>query len=242
MKQVYITPIFNQACPDVWDDFIAIQSAAMEYNYNTLMSNSDWQDKLKNYKSKLSKYPHSFAYGAYYGNKMVGYIKGYCRRNCAHIDELFVLPKFQKLNIGTRLLSKADSARFFGVSSMELIALPSAIPFYKRCGWAVSFGDINKMIKRPAIGVCRFVPLFNANKATVEKCNKIAQQHGAVFNPDAINVLHLPAYAFFNFNQDLCAYAIDGAPVVVDSRVKFPELIFKTMNTEIRARQNISSR
>lgn len=242
MKQLHITPIFNQSIPDVWHNFIAIQSAAMEYNYSALMSKSDRQDKLQNYKSRLNNYPHNFAYAAYYRNKMVGYIKGYCRRNCAYIDELFVLPKFQNLNIGTRLLARAESARFFGAHFMELVALPSAIPFYQRCGWAISFGDINIMTKNLTNCVYRLVPIFNANKETVDKCNKIAQDNGTVFNPDAINVLHLPAYAFFNFNQDLCAYAIDGAPVVIGTNVKHPEIIIKTMNSEILHRKNVYCR
>ena len=100
MQDIVILPIFNQAAPDVWDDFAHIRVSSVESIYNSIYDADDIDGMIYADKEKWGKRFINFAFGAYLGSEMVGFIQGDAHGRCANIQSLYVLKEYQKLGVG----------------------------------------------------------------------------------------------------------------------------------------------
>lgn len=157
-KDFKIIPIFNQAAGSLWDDFIRIEITCDKemFNFNAPKENKyrmlDW------YKYNLTSFEHNFAFGAYYRNEIVGFTNGYLDRYYEmYLEHLYVLPKYQKYGIGSRLLKAVEQMSCLLVSKVQLTALSTAVSFYEKNGY-VSNVYMEKDLSPIANAV---VPVFN---------------------------------------------------------------------------------
>lgn len=140
MNDITYVPIFDQTTPGIWDDFLRIRSGAMESNYNLSLSDSDIKRYKAEYKQEFFRHSYSFAFGAYDGDQMVGFIRGNAGRSCACIKCLYVLPTHQGRHIGNKLLSLAERSVAPVCKNIELTSLGHAEEFYKKNKYASSYG------------------------------------------------------------------------------------------------------
>ena len=129
MTDVNVYPIFNQRTPGIWDDFSRIRGAAVRD-----LGPNAWSDDVARefYKTLAVELPYSFAFGAWDGGDMVGFVQGTIQKQQATINCLYVLPDYQSARIGGRLLHQAETAATIGAKWVDLVALPRAENFYRR--------------------------------------------------------------------------------------------------------------
>ncbi len=206
MQDIVILPIFNQAAPGVWDDFAHIRVSSVESIYNSIYDADDIDGMIYADKKKWGKRFVNFAFGAYLGSEMVGFIQGDAHGRCANIQSLYVLKEYQKLGVGHRLLSRAERAASIFAKRIELVALSKAEPFYIKNGYSSQYGT-NRYEK---LGIqaprCECLPIFRCNSRLEKKCKMLEPSFDAGF----VNVSHLPMFVYYNVDSELCGYAIGG--------------------------------
>ena len=128
MSDINIIPIFDQSAPSVWHSFAHIRAVA-SYPDHDIDSLADKENTLVNKMSTdwQNKRGCKYAFGAYDGDDMVGFILGYAAARYGCVDSLFVLPQYHGNRTGTRLLSWAETALSLVATSVELISLANAM-------------------------------------------------------------------------------------------------------------------
>ena len=172
MNQIKIVPIFDQTAPGIWDDFLRIRAAAMEFNYNYDLSSDEKSNALSEYKSEYSRASYNFAFAAYDNIEMVGFIRGNGIGATATIKCLYVLPDYQRHHIGHNLLTAAERSIAPAYKNIELISLWHAEKFYQHHKYTTKYGT-NKYIKRVDDPYCFNVPLFGFPARIKHKCSNL---------------------------------------------------------------------
>ena len=155
-----IVPIFNQAAPMVWDDFINIEIECDKAIYNLdAPSQTVIKNRLRDYRNNLQNHKHNFAFGAYYKQRMIGFIQGYSiDPDDAWVHHLYILPEYHRYGIGTQLLNAAEQSVWVVAKQISLVSLGLAIDFYERKhDYTKSAGEMEKELAPVANAV---LPVF----------------------------------------------------------------------------------
>lgn len=201
MSDISIFPIFNQDAPGVWDDFLRIRIAPMQ-NYDLPMSDDDVANAAQEYTDNWRHYSGNFAFGAYDGQNMVGFVNGVVHKNIAHLQQLHILPEYQRQRLGIRLLSAAQGASsVMSARRMELTSLSRARQFYERMGFdALSWTKYQKKLSQPHSDL---VPVFHCVPGLARACGI------SVADMRQINKLHLPMFVSYDHNSNINGYIIN---------------------------------
>ena len=202
MKTINIVPIFNQTIPGIWADFARIQSTRLS-EYNGVES-LDREHLMNVYSRNWSLHTHNFAFGAYCGDDMVGFLNGYVEKRIATIDGLYVLPKYRRRGIGRRLLHQAEFAVHTHANKIDLVALTRAVPYYIQRGYSVQAYEsenhfVKTLGKREVAGV---TPLFFSTPRITNALKKI----DAEYNFARVNKLHLPTFVYGDIQGNIHGY------------------------------------
>lgn len=155
-----IIPIFNQAAPMVWDDFVRIENQCDKVVYGLgRPCDNVIKRRISTYRANLRRYRHNFAFGAYINKQMIGFIQGYSiDTNEAFINHLYVLPKYHRWGIGTQLLHAAEQTAAIIANKISLVSSSLAVDFYEqKHGYTKSGRDMEKELSPVANAV---VPVF----------------------------------------------------------------------------------
>jgi len=203
MAEIKIIPIFNQAAPGVWHDFAHICAAAMRTNYNSLLDDETLQEQINMDAAKWKERCLKFAFGAYDGARLVGFIQGTSECKYASIDSLYIMKQYQREGIGRRLVRAAENAVSNNAQCMEVISLSKSESFYEVNGY-VRYGEGRNVFFKQLNGPVRLdvVPVFHANKTLTTRCKKIDTS----FNSQIINVHHRPMFAYYDVDARLVGY------------------------------------
>jgi GNAT superfamily N-acetyltransferase len=218
MNNVKIFPIFNQAAPQVWDDFLRIRAVVMKHNYNLEMTSNELNAALDTLKNDWKYATWNFAFGAYDNNEMIGYICGTCdsKGKTAYFNHLYVMPNYQGKSIGRQLLNAAESAASVYATESELISLGNAYGFYDKNKYESrnKTNIYNKSLKN--IGKCQVIPVFHAKPSMLTKLNRISQNTN--LTKQAINKEHQPVFIYKDINQKITGYAFQNNAHSVSGR------------------------
>ena len=152
-----IIPIFDQPLAGVWHDFAQIEVLcdSEKYGYNP-----DCQGIYKDHFDNWDNFKHNFAFGAYYNNQMIGFASGYLKEaGIFYLRNLYVMPEFNGLGVGSKLLRQTETMARVFAKSLELVPLPGAISFYEQKGYKTIYnGRMSKELPCYGSGV---VPVFH---------------------------------------------------------------------------------
>lgn len=202
MTEIKIKPIFNQATPNIWQDFAEVHAATMYATYNVDSGFDNIMDIIRKDAEEWKLRRAKFAFGAYDGDKMVGFIQGYATASRGWVDALYVLHEYQGTGTGGRLLRMAEKSLSPIAKHVELIALPGAMSFYQSRGYTV-YGASNhyrKNLKTPPH--CEVVPIFSVNAAMAKQFAEINPK----FDAKIVNVRHTPVFAYYNVDGRIAGY------------------------------------
>lgn len=211
MSDITIFPIFNQAVPHVWDDFLRIRIAAMRVNYNIEMTADEIARAMCDMQAAWNRYAFNFAFGAYDGANMVGCIHGDCSQRVASIRHLYVLPKYQGQRIGSRLMNAAEGAASVAAKSLDLVSLGHAEEFYRKRGCTAPL-NTNVFVKNiVGGGRCQAVPLFWCPTYVSRACDDLSHVSNCSFDVGAVNQEHRPTFVYRDVDSNIVGYGIVGA-------------------------------
>lgn len=208
MTDLEILPIFNQSAPGIWDEFLRIRIAAMRENYNYKMNAGDCNVAMQEYVYGWGRRSYNFAFGAYAGPEMVGFVQGDCVGNVATIRGLFVKPQFQGRGVGAALLRRGEMAAAFGAKSLDLVAYAGAMKFYVHVGYTPLQGVSNHFVKKIRVAQFGVIPVFKATGDISRACGQISGVRGASFNASVVNAGHNPMFVYMDANSRIQGYAV----------------------------------
>ena len=196
MTDIQILPIFDQSAPGIWDDMLRIRVATMKHNYGVVMSPLDISQAYTDYANAWQTNTKNFAFAAYDDTKMIASIHGDCEDCAISMRHLYVLPEYQHMGLGRRLMSAMENACAFDADMIDLVALYPAVPFYKSIGYTSPTHD-NYLVKDISLynGV-QVSPLFWTNSSTSKRCASISRRHHGRFDSANITQHHLPTYVY----------------------------------------------
>ncbi len=225
MAEIKIIPIFNQAVPGIWTDFAHICAATMITNYHYHMDDKEIMESI-NQDARRWRRGTNFAFGAYDDDKMIGFIQGRAAGRCATIQSLYVLYDYQRLHVGSRLLSRAERASALFANRTELVSLTRAEPFYQAHGYRSMYSNV---YTKPITDIprCECLPVFRCNAALANKCRKL----NPAFDPSAVNSNHATMFVYFNVDGNLSGF-ICGNEVAV-SRQHGTRIVVSTLRCNV---------
>lgn len=162
---VRIVPIFDQSAPTIWADFLRIQRDTTSAVYNAQVSDALCRNAMDEY-TRDFKNAGAFAFGAYTGDKMVGFVRGNIERSSMYIAGVYILPEYRGMRLGSRLLGAAERSASLATGYSELHAIVGAETFYAqpRTGYSCSYSNVyTKPIHKS--GRSSTVPVFRLNSA-----------------------------------------------------------------------------
>lgn len=212
MSDIIFKPIFNQSEFCVWDNFIDIGAASRLGTYGIVTLNDKCIYKMNEYKNNWKRRSFNFAFGAYDNSQMIGFVQGYCLDRVGYIAELYILPDYQGLKIGSSLLTMAENVAVYGANKMELTALGTqrAMSYYPKRGYTIRLapnGFEKKLVKRPC---CQTVPVFKVTRPIAKACAQIASVHGDTFDAAQINSSHAPMFIYVNVQSEITGFGLAG--------------------------------
>lgn len=200
MKEVNIIPIFNNKEADIVQDFVRIKTATMTAEHRRATSRAEIRTQVEEH---INARCPQFAFGAYVGDKMVGFIHGKAHGRFATIQSLYVLPKWQGKGLGRRLLNNMERAMSLSCSEIELVSLAGAMDFYRRHGYGTPFGSSVYVKSRLTLPSCESVPVFRCPKVLADKFQQLNPKFDAAY----VNVQHQPLFAYYNVDNKVVGYA-----------------------------------
>ena len=216
MTNIQIFPIFNQAAPMVWDDFMRIRTLTRQQVYHIETSPQDYKDTMAEFQEYWQKPSKNFAFGAYDNDNMIGFISGTLfDAGIATILHLYVLPQYQGKHIGAQLLKSAESAISVDRNNVELVSMTKAETFYKKYGY-ISYNKTNRYNKSVKdCGHCAVAPVFRCTAKIVKKMAEISGQPVETFNKKTIIPRRTPVFIYRNEKSEITAFGIcsDNAQV-----------------------------
>ena len=205
-----IVPIFNQSVPGVWEDFAAIRADAMRRDYPSSLPSQDNMKALWEREWKL--YRNSFAFAAYRGGKMVGFVRGWCQNGVASLENLFVLRRAQGRGIGVRLMNHAEKTAAIHARRIELRALQFARTFYtNRMGYtAVGMTPEHNLFEKPLRRGGDLIPVsvFNVSPTIASQCATLSMDYD--FDASDIRRNHRPLAIVMGTDARVRGFAIAG--------------------------------
>lgn len=201
MGKIDIVPIFNQAAPNVWDNFMNIRMAAMHHVYSYKMSSSEHEDALKQMMLGWKKRSFNFAFGAFDNGDMVGFINGDCVDNVATIRGLYVLPECMSQKVGGRLLKIAEKIGSFGARSLDLVSCQKSKTFYEHYDYTPITEGSNRYMKKITSSNkphCATLPVFYITQKLDKTIKKISSANKSSFDAEHVNNLHAPMYMYID--------------------------------------------
>lgn len=191
---VKIIPIFNQAAPGIWDDFLRIRAAAMQHNYNVKLTDAELARYMQEYQNQFTQHQCNVAYGAFENDNMVGFTQGYVVGKFAQLESLYVQPECQGQRVGHRLLKAAESSFAPICTRVGGVALGYTDQYYKAHGYDTPLKTnlCEKKLKKPA---CQRIALFSFNPTLARLCKPVAP------NGEDISALageHFPIWTEFD--------------------------------------------
>lgn len=206
---INIFPIFNQAAPGVWNDFANIQLNALSYNYGYSAGIYDGNSLIRIWRGDWDRTTHNYAFGAYNGGRMVGYIRGLVYDSETCVNDLYVLPPYQGMHVGRRLLDAAERVAALCTGRIYLYPLKNAVNFYRACGYCSDENDVD-MCKLPDLSACRFtaVPVFKSVSCISNPCSSIAKRYNATYSGPLIVREHLPAFVYVDAYGKIRGYLV----------------------------------
>lgn len=174
---VVVKPIFNQAEPMIWENFADIEmSARAEYGH--MFMDGAFANLWHTHHDDWEQLEGNIAFGAYNGEEMVGFIKGFLVDKGEYkLDSLFIKPEFKRQGIGRRLLVAFENAVSLSASYIQGISYDGAREFYKKQKYTVIGGknDNPRFDKRLAKTNKGVIPVFGKWKSSNfrAKLNKV---------------------------------------------------------------------
>ncbi len=209
MKDINIIPIFNQAAPDIWDSFINIRACAMREVYNYKFTADDYVVAMDDFWDVWHKQCPHFAFGAYDGTEMVGFVQGYCIDKTAKLDNLYVMPKYMRHGIGGKLLLNAERSIAPYADYIELVSLLHAQKFYRQNQYLPVFSNgYYKNITADAMRTA-VVPVFHPNAKIIRECKRIAKMNCSdfVFERSTKNA-HMPMFVYVDTDAVIRGFVV----------------------------------
>ena len=215
-KNFDIIPIFNQPAKGVWTDFVNVETTCSREMFNLHVSEGYVHNCLLDYARNLGQWKHNFAFAAYLEEKMVGFIQGFAFEKFSEfysvysketfLEHLYILPKYHKCGIGSRLLNAFEETAGLVSSKVVLTPLRDAVKFYEKNGYKY-FGDMEKNLVPCANKV---VPVFQWIKTDFDvKLNVTVNNHFLQKNR------YKPVFVYLNENSE-----IDGVIIKTDTENK----------------------
>ncbi|MCL2018056.1 MAG: GNAT family N-acetyltransferase [Alphaproteobacteria bacterium] len=167
-KEVKIFPIFNQN-DDVLTQFDNIETEVFEFVCNYTRSLGKYIDICK---ENNVFFGNTFAFGAFDGDDMVGFIRGHRHdENCGYITKLFVLPKYWGHKIGKGLLRVAEDSLSVDTRFVRLRSKISSIKFYNCNGYKLD--SRNQMLKclDGILPISNVIPIFHISETIARHCD-----------------------------------------------------------------------
>lgn len=210
MKQINIFPIFNQSVPGVWTDFANIQMGTVydSYNYAAVVISTETLIQL--WRSSWNGSSNNYAFGAYDGGRMIGYINGtFAGYAGVFVNNLYVLPRYHGMHVGTRLLNSVEQIAALNMSSVSLYSLESAWGFYRRRGYQADGSD-TVLYKLVDLSVCKssVVPVFKPVLEVTQQCDEIARQNKSTYIGQSVLTDHLPVFAYVDASARIAGYLV----------------------------------
>ena len=213
MTDINILPIFNQAAPNIWDDFLRIRASAMQHVYNHNMTQNERDDARAEYAAVWRRRGFNFAFGAYNGSDIVGFVNGDCVNRVATIRGLYVLPECMSNNIGGQLLKYAESAGAMGARLLDLVSLLKSCRFYEKHGYRAVMRGSNQYRKKIQSKIqCKTVPVFHTPPAMTRECVQISSDNHQKLDMERVNVEHLPMFAYLDSMSVTRGFIVDNGP------------------------------
>ncbi|MBR4892288.1 MAG: GNAT family N-acetyltransferase [Alphaproteobacteria bacterium] len=207
-KEITIVPIFNQAAPKIWEDFLRIRTETRRKIYNIETCPQEQNIAMLLFQSSWEKPSKNFAFGAYDNDNMIGFISGTFDTHLATIQHLYVLPQYQGLHIGAQLLSSAESAISVDRNNVELVSMTKAEAFYKKYGY-ISYRETNRYNKSVKnCGHCQVAPVFRCSAAIIRKMTELSGQPTENFNKNALNKSRSPIFIYRDNKSQITAFGI----------------------------------
>lgn len=223
IKHINIIPVFNQA-PLFRSTFVGIQTQAMlgNYNYHTVPDEVNFE--ISQLYSAWRRFKSHFAFVARDGDKMVGCINGIIVDGVATIKGLYVLPAYQKMRTGARLLAAAERAASIHTDKMELFAVDRAETFYESHKYTLvsKTGMHGKSIRGAARDTV--VPIFWCRPEMKAQCQLLAAHCDLEFSADDVNVHHAPMFAYIDGDDRIGGYILGYIPDNMNSDVRVHQL------------------
>lgn len=212
MKELIILPIFDQSAPGVWDGMLRVRIAAMQHNYNIRLTDKELTDAMSVFQKSWRQLSHNFAFAAYDGDKMIGCLNGDIQKRIAYIRHLYVLPEYQGLRIGGRLLSAAERAVSIHARHTDIVSLAGAEKFYQHMGYHSLTGS-NNYTKDISLPKCSCLPVFHASGSFNRACEKLRATQSDM--PDIILATrqHHPVFAEYYIDLNLRAVGVINSGV-----------------------------
>lgn len=202
--EIKILPIFNQSAPGVWEDFAHVYASTVRATYNHHVSDTDIADCIAKDRAAWRRNGLKFAFGAYDGADLIGFIQGDGNTRCVTVQSLYVLKEYQSMHVGMRLLNAAERALAPVAPKIELIALGGAMNFYKKHGYSSPLNTNAFSKKLIGGGVAGVVPVFKCLGGVSRVCGQISQS----FDAASINTNHVPMFVFQNCAGRVLGYAV----------------------------------
>lgn len=196
-RHINIIPVFNQSSL-FWATFADVQSRAILGAYCYYTSQEEMAFEIAKLSSAWHRFKSHYAFGAYDGDKMVGCINGLITRGGANVSGLYVLPDYQKMGIGARMLAAAERSASVHVTQMELFALDGATTFYEshKYNLAPKTGQHIKSIFNAARDTV--VPIFWCRPEMTAAYQRIAELYDLRFDAEDVNTRHMPMFAYID--------------------------------------------
>ncbi len=159
-KNITFSPIFDQSVGSVWFNFLRIETLCnLKYGYKV-----DTEAKIDIYNRNVQewkKQKYTFAFGAYNGDKMVGFASGYREdKQEMYLHNLYVMPEYKGKGIGKALLEQCELNATLITDKLTLISLDGSLGFYKKCGYAIR--DERNCEKKLPEEIMGGVPVFKS--------------------------------------------------------------------------------
>ncbi len=206
--EITLFPIFNHKSQEVWDAFCDVKMRSWNGTYGIQTTDQDRNNTMAEFRQWTARDGHTFAFGAYAETQLVGYIRGTYRLNSIKCHDLYVLPEFQHMRIGRRLMTTVEQTYRLSAHHINLLAMGYSGPFYQKLGFGSPAHDDNyvKILKKTSIyGV---IPVFKLTQNTIKDCSIFNAQAGTKLSKDAINPNHSPIFIYYDEGRRVDGYAI----------------------------------
>ena len=218
LSTVNIYPIFDQSIGQTWERFAEITWSCMRQSYpGTSYDKHEINMDIDLMKDSWNTQVGNFAFGAYNANnEIIGFTNGYVDGATASIERLYVLPQYQRKNIGTRLLRAAEHAATISAKRVELIPLSKSHDFYsEHSGYARMENGFYGRNIQPA--KCETLPVVHAHDKNVRNIASFIEKHPSRGTPKytkkdirTIIQLHVPVFIWVDISSQINGVAIQN--------------------------------